>query len=570
MTATNSEDLVSGADRKPAAPRPVSDPLARAAPVWSGPIPHASSTPPRLWLLGATGGAGVTTLERVLGFAADCGRRWPGADTGQSTNVAIVSRETAGGLRAAHRLLEQHAAGDTGGAVLVGLITVAHSPEPMTEGIARLRAEVAAAAPANWRIGWHGRWPEVQMVNLPVWGRTGHEAAGTIGELPDDVVAVAVDLAGRVAGTVAAVKSPAEEAPAKAVSTEESSAEEVRAAVEAPAEEVPVEELSTEEAHAEEEPAEVASAEESPAEKVSAKVASAGIASAGVVSAGAVAAGVVAAGDKSGEDEPAGDESAEDASTQDAGAQDAGDQDTEVQDAGFQDAGAQDAETQGAGAQDTETQDGEAEDTEGPEAGAEKAGATDTSDADVDADASDGEAAAEAPSGSDAAGPKTVVMAGSTDAEPAAVDGDRSESDKQESDKPEAVDEPDAEDAPETGDESGTPDVPESSDVLETPDEPIDRAGGGGAETLQDGDRRDRGDTGRGPAGRDRRDVGRRGLRSVLQRSGRGIGRGGIVIAGGHRGPTGRVLRRGFRPGSGLVSGVVTGVPRRAGAVRRY
>lgn len=213
MTTTNSEDLVSGVSRRPVASRPVSDAVVRAAGVWSGPIPYAAGAPPRVWLLGASGGAGVTTLERVLGFAADAGRRWPGADdTGQSTNVVIVARETAGGLRAARRLLEQYAAGDTGAAVLIGLITVAHRPDPMPEGIAELRAEVAGAAPAVWRVDWQGRWPQVDIVDLPVWGATGHEGAGTIGELPDDVVAVATDLARLVgAGEAASDDTPVED-----------------------------------------------------------------------------------------------------------------------------------------------------------------------------------------------------------------------------------------------------------------------------------------------------------------------------------------------------------------------
>ncbi|WP_157084060.1 DUF6668 family protein [Millisia brevis] len=198
--------------RRPVASRPVSDAVVRAAGVWSGPIPYVASAPPRVWLLGASGGAGVTTLERVLGFAADAGRRWPGADdTGQSTNVVIVARETAGGLHAAQRLLDQYAAGDTGAAVLIGLITVAHRPDPMPEGIAELRAEVVGAAPASWRIDWQGRWPQVDIVDLPVWEATGHEGAGTIGELPADVVAVAGELARLVGAGTSSGDTPEED-----------------------------------------------------------------------------------------------------------------------------------------------------------------------------------------------------------------------------------------------------------------------------------------------------------------------------------------------------------------------
>lgn len=140
-------------------------------PIWDRPIPHSAARAPMLWLLGAHGGAGVSTLERVLAPAADTQRRWPAVLDGESPFVAIVARETLDGLARAHELLRQHRAGNAGPSRVLGLITCAHQPGRVPLDIRRYRRVIDELVPESgrWRVGWQPAWPLTQREDLPVW-----------------------------------------------------------------------------------------------------------------------------------------------------------------------------------------------------------------------------------------------------------------------------------------------------------------------------------------------------------------------------------------------------------------
>lgn len=140
-----------------------------AAPVHAAPIaPADQNRPPAIWLLGAHGGAGVTTLEESWAPAGDCLGGWPSADADPYT--VIVCRTHARGLEAAHILLRQARAGHIGRARLVGLVTVADAPGKLPAKLRHRLRVVQAAAPNTWSIPWIG---DLRLTTadtpLPVW-----------------------------------------------------------------------------------------------------------------------------------------------------------------------------------------------------------------------------------------------------------------------------------------------------------------------------------------------------------------------------------------------------------------
>lgn len=122
------------------------------APVWDTAVAPSVGRAPAMWLLGAHGGAGVSTLEAMWAPAASSRRGWPAADA--APFVVVVARMHAAGLDAAHQLCLQHQAGQVGGCALLGLVTVAAAPGKPAVSLTRRRELVAAAAGTSWHIDW--------------------------------------------------------------------------------------------------------------------------------------------------------------------------------------------------------------------------------------------------------------------------------------------------------------------------------------------------------------------------------------------------------------------------------
>lgn len=139
--------------------------------MWDTPVPHNETRAPAVWLLGAHGGAGVTTLAHMLAPAADCGRRWPAVLGGESPLVVLVARETIEGLSWAHDLLRQWCCGQAGDSVLVGLITCAHQPGKQPKPIRQYLSLVSDLLPKDglWRVDWQPDWPLTELKALPTW-----------------------------------------------------------------------------------------------------------------------------------------------------------------------------------------------------------------------------------------------------------------------------------------------------------------------------------------------------------------------------------------------------------------
>lgn len=126
-------------------------PADRQAPIHTDPV-AGPGRPPVMWLLGAHGGAGVSTLARVWAPAGDACGGWPAADRYRS--VIVVARTHRTGLAAAHDLLLQAAGGVVGGCTVIGLALVPDAPGKLPKTLRRGADVVASAAPALWDLPW--------------------------------------------------------------------------------------------------------------------------------------------------------------------------------------------------------------------------------------------------------------------------------------------------------------------------------------------------------------------------------------------------------------------------------
>ena len=109
----------------------------------------------RLWVVGAHGGAGEST---VAGLAADwlpSGHVWP--DCPVPARCVLTARTSVPGLLAAQAALRQWAAG--GAPVdLVGLVLLADAPGRLPGPLRELSGLGAGGAPRCWSIPWVEAW----------------------------------------------------------------------------------------------------------------------------------------------------------------------------------------------------------------------------------------------------------------------------------------------------------------------------------------------------------------------------------------------------------------------------
>jgi hypothetical protein len=135
-----------------------------------------------VWVFGAHGGAGETTIATLLPGARACERRWP---TGHAAaRVVVVARTHATGLLAAQETAIDWAAGNLPGQLL-GLVTIADAPGRLPRPLNELESLVAGAFPHAWRIGWHEPWRLGEPARLEECSRTLRIFAGDIRSLSE-------------------------------------------------------------------------------------------------------------------------------------------------------------------------------------------------------------------------------------------------------------------------------------------------------------------------------------------------------------------------------------------------
>ncbi len=105
-------------------------------------------------LLGAHGGAGVSSLRRAGAGGDDAQRAWP-----LSGLVVVVVRRTAYGLEWARDAARQHASGCAPAEVeLAGLVVVADAPGRWPKRLEAFLDLVCGAYPRVWEVPWVEEW----------------------------------------------------------------------------------------------------------------------------------------------------------------------------------------------------------------------------------------------------------------------------------------------------------------------------------------------------------------------------------------------------------------------------
>lgn len=139
----------------------------RLLPVAEAPVWESTDRPPVVWLVGAHGGAGTTTLATSWAPAAEAGRVWPAAD--KYPYVVIVCRSHLAGLERAHELALQAKGGLAGDCQLLGVAVVADAPVKLPKTL-RQKIEVIGAAVSHlWEIPWLPALRETTLTELPEW-----------------------------------------------------------------------------------------------------------------------------------------------------------------------------------------------------------------------------------------------------------------------------------------------------------------------------------------------------------------------------------------------------------------
>lgn len=115
-----------------------------------------------LWILGLHGGAGSSTVERLLTNVVHLNvceiRAWPQLAQGGRANVLLVARTHGVGLEALRTAERQWASGDLQQIVsLVGTVLVADGPRPHRSMLVEIKKTVANS-PKTWHLGWNEDW----------------------------------------------------------------------------------------------------------------------------------------------------------------------------------------------------------------------------------------------------------------------------------------------------------------------------------------------------------------------------------------------------------------------------
>lgn len=116
--------------------------------------------PAALWWLGVHGGAGESTLARLVPGGRPAGHAWPRppATTRTPTRVLLVARSHASGLGAAQKAATHWAAGGLADVHLLGLVIVADAPGRLPRPLRELAALIAGGVPRTWHLPWVEDW----------------------------------------------------------------------------------------------------------------------------------------------------------------------------------------------------------------------------------------------------------------------------------------------------------------------------------------------------------------------------------------------------------------------------
>ncbi len=104
-----------------------------------------------VWVVGAHGGAGESTVADLLGGVATA-HRWPRRV--DPAPVLLVARTHATGLRRAQLAMRSWAAGQTPAVRLLGLLLVADAPGRLPKQLEHTAQTLGGGVPHVWRMPW--------------------------------------------------------------------------------------------------------------------------------------------------------------------------------------------------------------------------------------------------------------------------------------------------------------------------------------------------------------------------------------------------------------------------------
>lgn len=128
-------------------------------------LPVAAVPGGGLWVLGAHGGAGASTLAGLLG-ARDALGAWP-LPTGGESRVLVVARTSGYGVARAQCAALQWASGTLPGIELVGVVWVADAPGRTPRELRRHLALVSGAFPRAVNLPWVNAWRVEHPISTP-------------------------------------------------------------------------------------------------------------------------------------------------------------------------------------------------------------------------------------------------------------------------------------------------------------------------------------------------------------------------------------------------------------------
>lgn len=117
---------------------------------------------PAVWVMGAHGGAGESTLCALLEGAVATDHAWPvrhdhDQERGGQDVVLLVCRSNAAGLRAAQLAAIEYGSGALPGS-LAGLVVMADAPGRLPKALTDQLRLVAGAVPHLWQMPWVEGW----------------------------------------------------------------------------------------------------------------------------------------------------------------------------------------------------------------------------------------------------------------------------------------------------------------------------------------------------------------------------------------------------------------------------
>lgn len=124
-------------------------------------LPSRPATPGvALWVVGAHGGAGESSLAELDERWAAAGHAWPTpVEPGDPCVCVLVARTNVRGLTAAQAALIQWAASDLAAeTTLLGLVLIADAPGRLPSPLQDLAAHVRGGAPRTWELPWLEDW----------------------------------------------------------------------------------------------------------------------------------------------------------------------------------------------------------------------------------------------------------------------------------------------------------------------------------------------------------------------------------------------------------------------------